>query len=186
MLRDADSSFEVTEVATAEAALERVSTDEFDLVLSDFNLPGRTGAELAEAIRKLGVMTPVIIVTGSTSVAAAEGSFGVGAVAFLSKESLDAEALQEGIQKSRVIRHTEIDLKSVPVDTYAIGQRLAERLLIPIETLENDMRVIRERPNRSHQSAEKELAAIDDLEAQIVAINQKIRAQISNFRRELS
>ena len=47
----------------AEEALERIRTEEFDAVLSDIRMPGKSGIELVGEIREARPDTPVILMT---------------------------------------------------------------------------------------------------------------------------
>lgn len=56
------------EVQTAESGargLERYQAGAWNAVLTDREMPGMTGNELAEAIKRINPKTPVILVTGS-------------------------------------------------------------------------------------------------------------------------
>ena len=65
------------EVATAEtgaAALEAVPTFRPDVILLDMVMPGLSGAEVFEALRRAGSTVPVIVISGQP-VAPPEGVF---------------------------------------------------------------------------------------------------------------
>ncbi len=44
-------------------ALDLFLSDSFDLVLTDWNMPNKTGLELVQAIRSSGSLVPVIMIT---------------------------------------------------------------------------------------------------------------------------
>ena len=48
-------------------ALVKVENTEFDLILSDLNMPGMKGDELAREIKRRKKGTPVVLITGSQS-----------------------------------------------------------------------------------------------------------------------
>lgn len=54
---------EVTQASDGNAGWRAFSSGEFDLVLTDWNMPGLSGLELLQAIRQAGHETPVIMVT---------------------------------------------------------------------------------------------------------------------------
>jgi len=54
--------FEVAEASTAGAALKRLDTEEFDLVILDLGLPDRSGIEVIEEIRA-GSTIPIIVLS---------------------------------------------------------------------------------------------------------------------------
>ena len=60
LVETADSAF---------AALERIKTTRYDVVLSDLLMPGMSGVDLAEHIRTISPCTPVIIMSGAPDLA---------------------------------------------------------------------------------------------------------------------
>ena len=54
--------YEVDEAGSGEQALERAASEKFELILLDFNLPGKTGVETCREIRSLST-APVIMLT---------------------------------------------------------------------------------------------------------------------------
>ena len=56
-----DSGFEVEKASTAEEALPLI--DRADLILTDFKLPGMTGFEMLQIIRRMDSHVPVIVMT---------------------------------------------------------------------------------------------------------------------------
>lgn len=65
MMLDGDSSdWQVALAANGEAALDLMSRQDFDVVVSDFHMPGMSGAELARHIRRLYPRTSRIIISG--------------------------------------------------------------------------------------------------------------------------
>ena len=59
-----DLGCQVVSAASGEDALERLSEAEVDVVLSDIVMPGMSGIELADEIRKLRPGLPVVLATG--------------------------------------------------------------------------------------------------------------------------
>jgi signal transduction histidine kinase len=60
---------QVASVPDGAAALLRFDSEPFDLVMTDFAMPGMSGAEIAEAIAETRPGTPILIVTGFADVA---------------------------------------------------------------------------------------------------------------------
>jgi two-component system chemotaxis response regulator CheY len=54
---------EVTEAEDGKDGWEKFSQSQFDLVLTDWNMPGTCGMSLLESIRKSGSMVPVVMIT---------------------------------------------------------------------------------------------------------------------------
>lgn len=94
----------------SESAHEKLEQVPIDLVISDVNMPGKSGIELLEEIRQ-GYRIPVIIITGKPAVHAAVESMKLGAVDYLSKP-FDLTAVKEVIEKA---------LTSGPVDPFLTG-----------------------------------------------------------------
>ena len=67
--------------------MTRFSKDSFDLVLSDFAMPGMDGLTLTHEIRRLAPKTPIIIMSGHPEVKR-ENVLGAGAVDFIEKPIL--------------------------------------------------------------------------------------------------
>lgn len=52
---------------SGEEALKAMQEKEFDLVITDFNMPGMDGIELAERVQEIAPYTPVILNSGALS-----------------------------------------------------------------------------------------------------------------------
>lgn len=59
-----DLGYQVVEARSGEEALRRASNTRFDLVLTDHLMPGMTGVELVDRLRRSHPDTPVVIVSG--------------------------------------------------------------------------------------------------------------------------
>ena len=58
------SGYAVTAVDSAAAALARLETESFDLVLTDYDMAGMTGVELAVVIKTRWPALPVVMLAG--------------------------------------------------------------------------------------------------------------------------
>ena len=58
------SGMEAEIANSGEEALKRLSEKRFDLILMDINMPGMDGFQTVESIRKQGIQTPIIIISG--------------------------------------------------------------------------------------------------------------------------
>lgn len=54
---------DVVEAPDGDKAFEQFQQNSVDLVLTDWNMPGKSGIELAAAIRATGSRTPIIMIT---------------------------------------------------------------------------------------------------------------------------
>ena len=65
MLHDLqDNGYAVDQAASVAAAVEKLETNAYDLVITDIMMPEKTGISLSEYIRKQEVPTPVLVVSG--------------------------------------------------------------------------------------------------------------------------
>lgn len=62
MLRTGDHVVEA--VSSGEKGVERLQTEEFDIVFTDLGMPGMNGWEVAQAVKRLWPQTPVGLITG--------------------------------------------------------------------------------------------------------------------------
>ena len=67
---------EVATAANGAQALEAVPTFQPDVILVDMMMPGLTGTEVRDALRRSGVTVPIILISGN-QIAAHEGFFDV-------------------------------------------------------------------------------------------------------------
>ena len=93
----------VTLVGDGESVLENYRSASFDVVVLDMHMPGRTGLEVAKAIRLLEAAgrdrrTPIIMLTAAASIDLREDSRDAGVDLFLSKP-VDPRALLRGVSQ---------------------------------------------------------------------------------------
>ena len=72
-------------VASAAEAVARLREKEFDVLISDINMPGNAGLEFIESLPQMAAGLPVILLTGRPSVATAARSVRLPVVAYLTK-----------------------------------------------------------------------------------------------------
>jgi DNA-binding NtrC family response regulator len=76
---------EATVCDNAGRALELLRTESFDLILSDVVMPGKSGLELLEDLKKAGVKTPIVLISGQANIEMAVRATKLGALDFLEK-----------------------------------------------------------------------------------------------------
>jgi len=97
-----DSGFDVVKAASAEEALPLI--DRTDLVLSDFKLPGMSGLEMLQLIKRQNTQIPVIVMTAFGTIENAVEAMKAGASDFLLKP-FDLEHLTAVVNKALEIRN---------------------------------------------------------------------------------
>jgi DNA-binding NtrC family response regulator len=76
---------EATVCDNASRAVELVRGERFDLILSDVVMPGKSGMELLEDLKKAGVQTPIVLISGQANIEMAVKATRLGALDFLEK-----------------------------------------------------------------------------------------------------
>jgi two-component system, NtrC family, nitrogen regulation response regulator NtrX len=79
------AGYEATVCDSAARALELVRSARFDLILSDVVMPGKDGIALLEEFKALGLLTPVVMMSGQANVEMAVRATRLGAADFLEK-----------------------------------------------------------------------------------------------------
>jgi DNA-binding NtrC family response regulator len=76
---------EATVCDNAARAAELIRTESFDVILSDVVMPGKSGVELLEDLKKAGVKTPIVLISGQANIEMAVKATKLGALDFLEK-----------------------------------------------------------------------------------------------------
>ena len=79
--------------------LRNLPEDDIACVISEIDLPGRSGIQLVEEMRRAGRMVPTILLTSDGDVPTAVSALQAGAVDFIEKPFVDRQLL-ERVQKA--------------------------------------------------------------------------------------
>ena len=82
---DEDYDIDVQRVGSAQTALERLESERFDCVVSDYEMPGMDGLELLDAVRETYPKVPFILLTGGGSERIASKAISAGVTDYLKK-----------------------------------------------------------------------------------------------------
>lgn len=129
-----DREMKITTCRSAEEALDLVNIEEFDAIISDYEMPGMNGIDLLFDLRSAGMTTPFIIFTGRGREDVVIEALNTGADFYIQKggeaRSQFAElknAVRRAVEKSRVeqnIRESERRISDIfhhlPDATFAI------------------------------------------------------------------
>jgi DNA-binding NarL/FixJ family response regulator len=83
----------VSEAKNAGEAINLLISKEWDLVLLDINMPGRSGLEVLEQARRLRSKTPVLVLTSYAEEEFAVRAFKLGASGYITKVSASDELI---------------------------------------------------------------------------------------------
>ncbi|MGA8144517.1 MAG: sigma-54 dependent transcriptional regulator [Candidatus Acidiferrales bacterium] len=84
-LQLADEGFRAQTVADAETALTLVNSAPFDLIVTDLKLPGMSGLEFLQAVKRANAAVPIIIMTAHGTVESAVEAMKIGASDYVLK-----------------------------------------------------------------------------------------------------
>jgi len=139
ILADEFPDLRVTEAANAQEALEATRKETWDVVVLDIKMPGRSGLEVLDELKKLQPKTPVVIISYFPEEEYALRAFRLGAAAYVSKRDASDEllaAVRKALSGGRYV-------------TPSLAEKLAAALAgetpaIPHETLSNrELEVLR-------------------------------------------
>ncbi len=102
--------FKVTTCTAAHRALELVATQDFDVVLTDLNMPDMSGLDLCERVLGTRPNMPVVVITGQGSLETAIGAIRVGAYDFITKP-VDAKLLYLSVSRAIQHRHLQDEVR---------------------------------------------------------------------------
>ncbi len=86
------------EAGDGHEGLAKFQAGKFDLVLTDWNMPGKTGPELARDIRQTGSTVPIIMITTEAERARVVEAIQAGVSDYLIKP-FQADALREKLNR---------------------------------------------------------------------------------------
>ena len=97
----------VSQASTAEQALNLMSDQPFDLIISDIRMPGLSGLDLLRAVKGKQPGTPVVLITGAPSVSSAIFGLRHGAYDYLPKPfaARDIDHLIRRVREDRRKNH---------------------------------------------------------------------------------
>ena len=96
---------------TVPQALQALATENIDLIISDYRMPGLTGLEFLELLREEGHTIPLIMLTGFATIEHAVASIKAGAIDYITKpvspEQLEL-AVSQALEVVRLRRENDV------------------------------------------------------------------------------
>jgi DNA-binding NtrC family response regulator len=118
-LQLADEGFHATTAPDAESGLQLLQKDQFDLVVTDFKLPGMTGLEFLQAVKRANAAIPVIIMTAYGTVESAVEAMKIGASDYVLKPFSLAELV--------LVIRKELDSHNLREENRTLREALGQR-----------------------------------------------------------
>ena len=123
-----EQGYPVQEAASAEEALEQARSHDFDLVLSDIKMPGKTGIEMVGELRRVRPSTPVVLMTAFGSIDSAVDAMRAGAFDYITKP-FEPEAVLLAVERAlevRVLEEENRRLRQAVDRTGSLGDLIGE------------------------------------------------------------
>ncbi len=108
-------NFDITATCSGEAALKLLECRDFDVIITDYEMPGINGLEMLKILREQGIDIPVIFYTGQGNEQIAREAFILGADDYFTKDIrafAHAEKLINAINKAVEIRHSRQNMRN--------------------------------------------------------------------------
>jgi DNA-binding NtrC family response regulator len=115
----ADQDFRAQTVADAETALKLLNTNQFDLIVTDLKLPGMSGMEFLQAVKRANAAIPIIIMTAFGTVESAVEAMKIGASDYVLKPFSLAELV--------LVIRKELDSHQLREENRSLREALGER-----------------------------------------------------------
>ncbi|MGD0962415.1 MAG: sigma-54 dependent transcriptional regulator [Candidatus Acidiferrales bacterium] len=118
-LQLADEGFQVQSAPDAETGLQLLNKDTFDLLVTDFKLPGMNGLEFLQAAKRIDAQMPVVIMTAYGSVESAVDAMKAGASDYVLKPFSLAELV--------LVIRKELDTHELREENRSLREALGRR-----------------------------------------------------------
>jgi DNA-binding NtrC family response regulator len=118
-----EEGWSTSSAGDAEAGLKLFREETFDLVLTDFKLPGMNGLEFLQAIRRINSEIPVVMMTAYGSVETAVEAMRNGANNYVLKPF--------SLEEIKLVVHKELDVRRLRTENRTLREELGKRYEYP-------------------------------------------------------
>ena len=119
ILIDENKSYQITEASHGKEGLEKLTRDNFDLILCDIKMPKMDGMEVLQQARKKNISTPFIMLTGHGNLETAVEAMKLGAYDFIPKPP-DLNRLLTAVRNA-------LQVKTLVKENKALKKKVAEK-----------------------------------------------------------
>jgi two-component system invasion response regulator UvrY len=110
----------IQEAADAGSAINKIISDEFDIIICDLSMPGRSGLDVLQFVKQQGLKTPVLILSIHPEEQYAVRTLKAGASGYLSKDTATEEltkAVSRILQGRKYISASVAEIMVSELDT---------------------------------------------------------------------
>src|SRR5579862_1593547 len=118
-----EDGFFVTSVGDAESGLKLLQSTTVDLVLTDLKLPGMSGLEFLQAVKRVNATLPVVVMTAFGTVETAVEAMKAGASDYVLKPF--------SLNEMRMVIHKELDVRNLREENRTLREALGKRFSHP-------------------------------------------------------
>lgn len=122
ILVDENKSYQITEASHGKEGLEKLTRDNFDLILCDIKMPKMDGMEVLQQARKKNISIPFIMLTGHGNLETAVEAMKLGAYDFIPKPP-DLNRLLTAVRNA-------LQAKTLVKENKALKKKVAEKYLM--------------------------------------------------------
>jgi len=125
ILSEENEVYNVDEAEDGLAGIEKIKSDDFDLVLCDIKMPKMDGVEVLEAIKKIKPETPIVMISGHGDLDTAVNTMRLGAFDYISKPpdlNRLLNTVRNALDRKELVVENKILKKKVSKKYEMIGQ----------------------------------------------------------------
>jgi len=125
ILSEENEGYNVDEAEDGLAGIEKIKSDDFDLVLCDIKMPKMDGVEVLEAIKKIKPETPIVMISGHGDLDTAVNTMRLGAFDYISKPpdlNRLLNTVRNALDRKELVVENKILKKKVSKKYEMIGQ----------------------------------------------------------------
>jgi DNA-binding NarL/FixJ family response regulator len=176
----------INDVSSAEEALLEISRGPLDLLVTDLRLPGMSGLELVERVRKINPVARSILITGDPTEAVRRKAEALGVIAFLRKPigtNLFLEIVEETLVEVAAKEEQPEGSTAVPAETTGRLMDLRQELGAEAVVLIDEQGEVVARAGEDHDlNLEAGLPALMSAHQAALSVSRYLRAEApSNF-----
>ncbi|MDP9045647.1 MAG: response regulator transcription factor [Pseudomonadota bacterium] len=180
-----EEGFAVAIAGSAEEGEGLARGGEFQLIVLDWMLPGRTGLALCAELRRLRVETPILMLTARDALAERVAGLNHGADDYLTKPFAFEELLARAralLRRSELARPASLRVADLSLDPWSRTAQRGSRLL---DLTPKESAVLETLMRQAGQVVSRSRLAEQVWKADLIAIDNLIDVHISKLRRKV-